>query len=125
MAMNKEECLKIIDKEKETDAKLRIAHCMRFTDVVAYFKDLIDTGKIGSLVSLTQISCQPEPLQKEMEVSKEIAGRRSCFRFVSTLIDTIRHLANSDLEVVRLSKIPAEPKADEAIWYPHFAQIQK
>lgn len=114
MAMNKEECLKIIDKEKESGCKVMIAHCMRFTDVVAYFKDLIDTGKIGSLVSITADFMSTGAASKRTwKFAKAIAGGGAAFDLGVHMIDTIRYLANSDLEEVRLSKIPAEPKADE------------
>ena len=114
MAMNKEECLKIIDKEKETGLKVMIAQCMRFTPVLQYFKDLIQSKKMGKLVSITaDFMSTGTDSKRKWKFSKEIAGGGAAFDLGVHMIDSIRYLAQSEIEEVELIKYSHKESSNE------------
>jgi predicted dehydrogenase len=114
MAMNKEECLMIIDKEKETGLKVMIAQCMRFTPVLNYFKNLIDSNKIGKLVSITaDFMSTAMDSKRKWKFSRELAGGGAAFDLGVHMIDSIRYLAQSEIERIELITIPAKKQAGE------------
>ncbi len=114
MAMNKEECLRIIDKEKETGLKVMIAQCMRFSPVLKFFKGLIDSKKIGRLVSITaDFMSTATDSKRKWKFSKEMAGGGAAFDLGVHMIDSVRYLAQSEIEGIELITFPAKKKPSE------------
>ncbi|CAG5129422.1 unnamed protein product, partial [Candidula unifasciata] len=52
MAVTEEDCREIVAVCKETNVKLAVCHVLRYTAWVTTIKDIIDSGKIGDVVSI-------------------------------------------------------------------------
>ena len=52
VANNKEDCLKIYDASKKFDKKVIVCHVLRYSPFYSTVKEIIDSGKIGEVVSI-------------------------------------------------------------------------
>lgn len=51
MAINYEECLRMLDSAEKTGRQLMIGQCLRFYPQYRFLKEVIDTGKYGTVIS--------------------------------------------------------------------------
>ena len=54
MAMNVEECDKMIEVAKQNGVKLGVGHVMQYMDGNTYIKEAVESGKYGKLVRMTE-----------------------------------------------------------------------
>ncbi|MEN8075930.1 Gfo/Idh/MocA family oxidoreductase [Clostridioides difficile] len=52
MSINKDECVKMVDKAEEKGALLMVCHVLRYTSFFRKLKELIDSGEIGDIVTI-------------------------------------------------------------------------
>ena len=57
IAPTPEECKAITDYAEEKGTRIIVCHVLRFTPFFIALKDIIDSGKIGDVVSVSQIEC--------------------------------------------------------------------
>ena len=114
MAMNVDECFQMMDKEKETGCQIMIAHCMRFTNVIHYFNEIIASEKIGKLVLVTSdFLSRGKDSKRPWKFVKDIAGGGAAFDLGSHMVDTIRYISQSPVENIQVTRIPKDLKPEE------------
>ena len=62
VALNEEECEKLLQKQKETGAQVQIGQVIRFWDEYVYLKELVDNKTYGEVVNATFKRISPSPL---------------------------------------------------------------
>ena len=62
VALNEEECEKLLQKQQQTGARVQIGQVIRFWDEYAYLKELVDSKTYGEVVNATFKRLSPSPL---------------------------------------------------------------
>ncbi len=62
VALNEEECEKLLKKQRETGAQVQIGQVIRFWDEYVYLKKLVDEKTYGEVVNATFRRISPSPL---------------------------------------------------------------
>lgn len=107
MAMNAEECERIIKSAEKNDCKLMIAHCLRYNKTVNYFKTMIDGGKVGEIVSGTcDFLSEGHKSRRTWKFNKEMAGGGAAFDLGVHVVDTLRYLLDSEVKDAHCVKFP-------------------
>jgi myo-inositol 2-dehydrogenase/D-chiro-inositol 1-dehydrogenase/scyllo-inositol 2-dehydrogenase (NAD+) len=96
MAMNKEECRKMIDGVKENGVNLQIGFMRRFDANFRRAKEIIDSGAIGRVVTVKSLTHGPSVPQEWMYDIGKSNGPLA--EVNSHDIDTLRWFAGSDAE---------------------------
>ena len=98
MAMNKEECEKMIEVARANGVKLQIGFMRRFDASFREAKRLVEEGAIGELVQIhsnTRGPSKPRPWMYDIKKSNGILAEVN-----SHDIDAVRWMAGSDIETV-------------------------
>ena len=107
MAMNSDQCEKMIAASQETGKKLMVAHCMRFCSAIEYIKNLIVGGKMGDLVTISgDFMSTGKTSTRPWKYDKSLAGGGAAFDLGVHMIDTVRFLANSKIKKTYLLQRP-------------------
>jgi myo-inositol 2-dehydrogenase/D-chiro-inositol 1-dehydrogenase/scyllo-inositol 2-dehydrogenase (NAD+) len=96
MAMNKEECRRMIDAARENHIKLQIGFMRRFDANFRRAKEIVDSGAIGKVVTVKSLTHGPSTPQEWMYDIGKSNGPLA--EVNSHDIDTLRWLTGSDAE---------------------------
>ena len=103
MAMNVEECNRMVDAAKQNGKLLGIAYYRRFYPAVLKIKELIAEGKIGKLVMARALACEfwsfPEDSPLHWHIVPEQSGGGPLMDFGSHRIDIILDIMGGIREV--------------------------
>ena len=117
MAMNFEECQKMIDVCKRTGVPLFVAYYRRALERFLKIKELIDSGIIGDIQFVNILFFQPNPIDPEKElpwrVRPEFAGGGLFLDIASHMLDILDYILGPITSVQglasnRLKLYPAE-----------------
>ncbi|MGD0339853.1 MAG: Gfo/Idh/MocA family oxidoreductase [Bacteroidota bacterium] len=109
MAMNAEECRKMIDACRTNRVKLMVAHMVRFSPAVRKIKDMIQSGRIGKVATVRcEFVFPARDSQRSWFFDRTLAGGGPVFDIGVHCIDTLRYVLNDEVETVR-SVIQPEP----------------
>lgn len=98
MAMNSEECKKILEAANKTQKKLMIAQCLRYNDTVNYFKNYRESGRLGELLYGTADYCfNGSRSPREWLNSKKSSGGGPSFDLGPHTVDTLRYITGLDI----------------------------
>lgn len=98
MAMNREECLKMIRTAEDNKVKLQIGFMRRFDENFKRAKLLIESGEIGEVVTVRSLTHGPSTPREWMYDIKKSNGPLA--EVNSHDIDTVRWLTDSEAKIV-------------------------
>lgn len=114
MAMNVEECEQIIEAVKRTGKKFMLANCLRFNDTVNYFKNYVQSGKLGRLLYGTADYCfNVSQSPRKWVYNKEIAGGGPSFDLGAHTVDTLRYISGLSVKETIAWAYPTHRKENE------------
>ena len=107
MAMNVQECEKILNTVKETGKTLMIAHCLRFNSTLNHVHDLIVKNTFGSLVSISaDFYSNGLASKRPWKYDWTLAGGGAAFDLGVHMVDSIRYLNPSPIKQVARAVLP-------------------
>tara|TARA_B110000014_G_scaffold202021_1_gene151807 strand:- start:171 stop:1154 length:984 start_codon:yes stop_codon:yes gene_type:complete len=104
MAINKNDCLMMIQTAKENNLQLSIGHMLRYSDSINKVRDLIKSNKLGTILSLELVfNYDIKFTERDWVDSKKYSGGGAlidagihCIDVVQFLLDTSITLKNID-----------------------------
>jgi predicted dehydrogenase len=109
MAMNAEECRRMIDACRASNVKLMVAHMVRFSPAVRKIKEIIGSGRLGNITTVRSEFVFPATsAQRTWFFNRTLAGGGPIFDIGVHCIDTLRYILDDEVETV-CSVIHPEP----------------
>ncbi len=97
LAYNLEQCKQILDLANQEGVKIHVGHIERFNPIVLKIKDLIDSGTLGKIISISTKRVSPIPVRiRDVGVVMDLAIHD---------IDVARHLVSKDIIKVSASNV--------------------
>ena len=109
MAMNAGECQKMIDVCRVNKVQLMVAHMVRFSPAIRKIKDIVQSGRCGTIVAVRAEFVFPaRDTQRTWFFDRTLAGGGPIFDIGVHCIDTLRFVLDDDVVTVR-SVVQPEP----------------
>ena len=97
LAYNLEQCKQILELANQKNVKIHVGHIERFNPIVLKIKDLIDSGTLGKIISISTKRVSPIPVRiRDVGVVMDLAIHD---------IDVSRHLVSKDILKVSASNV--------------------
>ncbi len=109
MAMNAEECRRMVQAAKEAGVKLGVAQVFRFEDTVNYVRKRVDSGELGKIVLARASFAYPGRNSVRRWINDRATGGGTVADVAVHCIDALRYVLRD--EVVR---VDAQTRGDEA-----------
>lgn len=105
MALNLEQCQKMIDTAKKYDKRLMIGQCLRFWAEYEYLKDCVETGRFGKVISgyFFRGGSTPVWSYNDWYHKKELGGGAIYDQHIHD-VDMVNHLFGLPEKVVSIGK---------------------
>ncbi len=101
MAMNAEECRRMIDACHANRVKLMVAQVVRFSPAVRKIKDIIRSGRLGRITTVRSEFVFPAMnSQRSWFLDRTLAGGGPIFDIGVHCIDTLRYVLDDEVETV-------------------------
>ncbi len=105
MGMTVNECEQMIQASKDNKVKLMIAHCMRYNTTVLKLKEMVDTGEIGKIVSMSgKFYYDGTRSNRKWLLDVDIAGGGPIADLGVHLIDTLRFISGKEIINLKFCK---------------------
>ena len=97
LAYTLEQCEQISEVAKQEDVKIHVGHIERFNPIVLKIKDLIDSGTLGNIISISTKRVSPIPVRiRDVGVVMDLAIHD---------IDVVRHLVSKKIINISASNV--------------------
>ena len=114
-----DEAEKLLAKEKETGARVHVAHVVRFTTQYAYLKEIMDSGVYGKLVTADFHRFSPKPTWVfDYDNPKRTGGMPIDLHIHDA--DYVRYLMGGDPDDVRTVASKTESGIIRHLWSTYF-----
>jgi predicted dehydrogenase len=111
MAINKNDCLKMIQTAKENNLQLSVGHMLRYSDAINKVRDLIKSNTLGKLSSLELFfNYDIKFTERDWADSRKYSGGGALIDAGIHCIDVIQFLLGTNIKLKNIDSIKANKK---------------
>ncbi|HME51015.1 MAG TPA: Gfo/Idh/MocA family oxidoreductase [Candidatus Lokiarchaeia archaeon] len=121
MGMNAAECEQMIAASIQYGKELMVAQCLRYNKTVQHFKQLVEEGQLGKLVSgKCDFHSEGKKSTRAWKYDKNVAGGGAAFDLGVHVIDTMRFITGLPVSRAWCATLPQARESDEVDGFASF-----